>query len=214
MALTSNLASIQMRQVGRFQILIRAAATFSSTLPELRTPLVRSVSMVSFNRWGPGDGSPNGLPPASPVGGNFVASDGAFQQGAISQTLSGLTPGAHYTVSFWWAAAEQNDRTGASQSQWLVSFGSQTQSTTFASIASQGFSGWMSQSFTFTADSTSDVLSFLANGSPAGVPSFALLDGVSVAQHTTPEPSTLMLMGTGMVGVFRLVRRYYSNKRG
>jgi hypothetical protein len=72
----------------------------------------------------------------------------------------------------------------------------------------------MSQSFTFTADSTSDVLSFLANGSPAGVPSFALLDGVSVAQHTTPEPSTLMLMGTGMVGVFRLVRRYYSNKRG
>ena len=164
--------------------------------------------------WGPGDGSANGLPPASPAGGNFVAADGAFQPGAISQTISGLTLGANYTVSFWWAAAQENTRTGASQTQWLVSFGSSTQSTPFASITSEGFSGWMSQSFTFKADGGSDVLSFLANGTPAGVPPFALLDGVTVTQNTTPEPSTLMLMGTGMVGVFGLGRRYYSRKRG
>jgi hypothetical protein len=54
----------------------------------------------------------------------------------------------------------------------------------------------MYQTFTFKADNTSDVLSFLAEGSPQGPPPFALLDGVTV----TPEPAYL-LPGLGLLAL-------------
>ncbi len=59
----------------------------------------------------------------------------------------------------------------------------------------------MYQTFNFTADNTSDVLSFLAVGTPNGEPPFSLLDGVSV--QAAPEPGTLLLMlgGLGLVGL-------------
>ena len=38
--------------------------------------------------WGPGDGSANGLPATSPDGGNYVAADGAYEVGALQQTIS------------------------------------------------------------------------------------------------------------------------------
>lgn len=150
--------------------------------------------------WGPNDGSANGLTAASPDGGNFIASDGDFQQVAIQQTLSGLTQGQNYQVGFWWAGAQQSSYTGVSTDQWQVSFGGQTQSTSIYTNPSEGFSGWMYQTFTFQADGASDVLSFLAVGTPAGVPPFSLLDGVSV-QSAVPEPSTLCLMGLGLIGI-------------
>jgi hypothetical protein len=53
--------------------------------------------------WGPNDGSPNGLPAASPAGGNFVGMDGDFQTGALQQTITGLVVGAEYSVGFWYA---------------------------------------------------------------------------------------------------------------
>src|SRR5277367_5509198 len=37
--------------------------------------------------WGPGSGSNNGLPATSPDGGYYLAEDGDFQVGAISQTV-------------------------------------------------------------------------------------------------------------------------------
>ena len=149
--------------------------------------------------WGPGNGSANGLPAASPAGGNFVALDGDFQQGPISQTISGLTVGATYTVGFWWAGAEQSGYYGATTDYWTVSLGSESQSTATVNVPSQGFSGWMYQTFNYTATSTSELLSFLATGSPQGVPPFALLDGVSLT--ATPEPSTLLIMGAGLLGL-------------
>ena len=156
--------------------------------------------------WGPGDGSANGLPASSPDGGNFIAADGAFQVDAITQTLTNLTVGARYTVSFWWAGAQQSGFTGATTDQWQVSFGGQTQSTAVVNDASHGFTGWMQQVFTFTADNTSDVLSFLAVGTPAGVPPFSLLDGVTV-NAATPEPGTCALMFGGLVAGLGVMRR-------
>jgi len=142
--------------------------------------------------WGPGNGSNNGLPATSPVGGNYVGADGAFGVGAISQTITGLTAGDSYVVGFWCAGAQQFGFTGLNTEQWQVSFGSETQDTAVYSNSSQGFSGWMHQTFTFTADSTSDALSFLAVGTPISpnVPPFSLLDGVSV--NLAPEPEYLI----------------------
>jgi hypothetical protein len=150
--------------------------------------------------WGPNNGSNNGLPAASPAGGNFVASDGDFQQGPIFQTINGLTAGNTYSVGFYWGAAQQAGFTGPSTEQWQVSLGAQTLSTSVIAIASEGFSGWMYQTFNFTADNTSDVLSFFANGTPVGVPTFALLDGVTLS--SVPLPTTLSLGFFAMLGLW------------
>jgi Protein of unknown function (DUF642)/PEP-CTERM motif len=150
--------------------------------------------------WGPGNGSANGLPATSPSGGNYVGADGAFEVGAISQTINGLTAGNSYVVSFWWGGAQQSGFTGATTEQWQVSLGGQTQSTVVLNNASHGFTGWQSQSFTYTATSSSELLSFLAVGTPTGVPPFVLLDGVTLNASSVPEPGTITLMLGGLLG--------------
>jgi len=157
--------------------------------------------------WGPGNGSPNGLPATSPAGGYFIAQDGDFQQAAIQQTINGLTVGQQYQVGFWWAAAQQFGFTGASTEQWQVSLGASTQSTANVNVPSHGFSGWMYQTMNFTADSTSDVLSFFANSTTGGVPPFALLDGVTMSS-AVPEPTCWIgCLGMLCLGLVRLRRR-------
>jgi hypothetical protein len=160
--------------------------------------------------WGPNDGSANGLPASSPAGGNYVAADGAYDVGAISQTISGLTAGDSYTVGFWWAGAQQHGYTSNTTEQWTVGFGSQTQSTAIVDDANHGFTGWQHQTFNFTADGPSDVLSFLAAGTPNGEPPFSLLDGVSVASTSeTPEPGYLALT-LGLLSLMAVVVAYRS----
>jgi hypothetical protein len=46
----------------------------------------------SLSLWGPGNDSVNGLT-LSPNGGAFIAQDSAFQDGALTQTISGLSVG-------------------------------------------------------------------------------------------------------------------------
>jgi len=153
--------------------------------------------------WGPNDASANGLV-NSPTGGNFLAADGAFQVGAITQTINGLTAGQQYTVGFDWAGAQQHGYSGAQTEQWAVSLGNQTQTTAVYSNPSHGFSGWMHESFTFTATNGSEALSFLAVGTPTGVPPFSLLDGVTMVS-AVPEPGNwlLMLCGMGMIAAIQ-----------
>ncbi len=160
--------------------------------------------------WGPGNGSNNGLPASSPDGGYFIGSDPAFQNGAISQTINGLTVGSQYDLTFYWAGAQQKNFDGQTTEGWQVSFGSQSHSTSTVTTPSHGFNPWQLQSFTFTASSTSQLLSFLATGGPsASIPPFSLLDGVSLNQvTTTPEPGswTMLLGGLGLLGGMRFTR--------
>lgn len=164
----------------------------------------------NLQMWGPNNGSANGLTPASPDGGNFIAADGAFMTEPITQTVNGLTPGHTYALSFYWAAGQQSSYSGDTTDQWLVSFGSDTQSTSVASIPSHGFSGWQYQTFNYVATSTSQTLSFLANGTPTGVPPFAFLDGVTMTDlqgPNVPEPSMFIPTGLAAVGFGICARR-------
>lgn len=143
----------------------------------------------------------------SPDGGNFIGADGAFEVGAITQTLTGLVAGQQYSVGFDYAGAQQSGFTGPTTESWIVNLGNNNataQSTPILSDSSQGFTGWNHEVFTFTADGSSDTLSFLAAGTPNGEPPFSLLDGVTMV--AVPEPASMLLMGTGLAAL-GLVRR-------
>ncbi len=138
-------------------------------------------------------------------GGNFVALDGDASVGgggSISQTINGLTVGTQYQVSFTWGAGQLQSRSGATVQDVLVSLGGQSFATQSVNVASQGFSGWMQQSFTFTATSASEALTFLGQGTPTGLPPIVALDGISL--KAVPEPASLgmFLVGLGALGFF------------
>ena len=181
----------------------------ADTVGALRTP------GHTYGLWGPANGVLNGLPASSPDGGNFVGSDGdTFFAVALSQTISGLVVGHEYVLNFDWAAAQLRDFdcagcafNGPTTDTWKVSLGSQTFSTPVASIAEHGFSGWRAQSFTYTATSASEVLTFLAQGTPHFNPPFALLDGVSLNDAAVPEPAAWAMMLIGVGGLGGVARR-------
>ena len=144
-------------------------------------------------------------PGATPSGQPYaVTLDGYEKAATLSQTLTGLTPNASYNVTFDWAAVQYTTATGQFSEQFQVSFGKSSQTTAVETIASKGHSNWISESFTFKADATSDILTFLSLGSPAGVPPVGLLSNVNVVATSVPEPSTMLMLGLGglcIVGV-------------
>jgi hypothetical protein len=158
--------------------------------------------------WGPGNGGgANGLT-LSPDGGAFLASDGPFQPGAITQKITGLVTGQQYNLFFDYAAAQQAGFDGPTTSGWNVSIGGTPIDSVSKSILDKGFSGWFGSQVAFTASGPSEVLSFMATGLPSSsVPPFALLDGVSITP--VPEPATwaLMLVGVGALGAGLRMRR-------
>ena len=162
---------------------------------------------AALKLYGPGNGYANGLT-NSPTGGNFIAADGAYQTGALSQTVNNLTVGYSYFLSFYWAAAQQTGFSGGTTEAWQVSFTDARNnvasfSTPTVSTAFAGFSPWRLQTYTFTATTTSETLSFLAAGTPGGQPPFSLLDGVSLV---VPEPGTWSLVIAGLAAALVLCR--------
>lgn len=154
----------------------------------------------------------NGMTATSPAGGNFFSSDGWFMRGALEQTVNGLTPGSNYTLSFYWAAAQQYGYSAASTDWWTVDFGGQTQDTPKILVAAQGFAPWTSVSMDFTATSASQLLSFTPFGS-VDVPPFLLLDGVSMVT-SVPEPSSIITTAlAGLLGVGEFFRRRVRSNR-
>ena len=161
--------------------------------------------------YGPGNGHNNGLV-ASPDGGNFLGMDGAYQNpapghGAISQQVTGLTPGKSYRISFYDAAAQQNTFKGSTHDQWNVTFGGTTQKSTLYNIPEAGFSGWHKQSMVFTATQSTQTLSFFAVSGPSGTPPFALLDGVTCYETPLPSALSLSLIGFLILGAFNMHQR-------
>jgi hypothetical protein len=123
----------------------------------------------------------------------------------ISQTITGLTPGTGYYLSFNHAFGQQQGFTGDTRQTLTVEFGSFS-FTSSTVLPGTGFSGWGTTEEWLTADSTSEVLSFLAYGN-LPVPPFALVSDVSLTDGA-PEPATWTLMGLGFAGLgFAAYRR-------
>jgi hypothetical protein len=143
-------------------------------------------------------------------GGNYLAADGAFQTALIYQVITGLTAGAQYDLTFNWAGAQQHGYSGTTTDNWTAYFGTSTSdyvsyTTPTLTNVDHGFTGWQTASTTFTATGTTEILAFLAKGTPDGQPPFSLLDDVSLTEHAVaavPEPATwaMFITGFGLVG--------------
>ena len=151
-------------------------------------------------------------------GGAFLVLDGdpGFS-GAISQTVTGLVAGHEYQLSFYWAAGELADRTGYQHRRANRQLRRRRLSPHPTFVNSHpfddnplnlpgDFSGWELMKLDFTAHSTSQVLSFLAVGTPAAnLPPVAFLDGV----HLVEVPGACGL-GPDAAGLRRPGRRHPS----
>jgi len=114
--------------------------------------------------------------------------------GTLSQTLTTVA-GAQYTVSFWLASVGDDPS----------DFSAYWNSTQLLSLSDPNTGSNWTQ-YTFTALGTgSDTLSFSFRDDPA----YIGLDNVSVTQNapTAPEPSSFLLLGTGVLGLGGIVRR-------
>ncbi len=158
----------------------------------MNVPNVTSVSSVDGSGW-------------------FLNVDSDLRFGTtMEQTVNGLIQGHTYELSFSQAAGQYAPDVDAEiTSWWKVGFGSSplVDSASMTVAAGAPISAWQSQSMTFTATSTSQLLSFIAQGTPTGAPPFALLSGVSLTD-TTPVPGPLPVLGVAAAfGASRKLRR-------
>ena len=130
---------------------------------------------------------------------------GPFGSSAWSQTIAGLTIGQAYVISFAMAAE------GESPTQQItvgMTSGSSTAPQTFTSpVTSTLFwQDWGSDQYTFVPTATSATLQFSVINQQWDVG----LDAVSIAPASTvPEPGTLVMFGSGLVGLASIARRKF-----
>ena len=114
--------------------------------------------------------------------------------GTLSQTFA-TTAGAHYTFSFWFASNGDNPS----------DFSASWDGVSVLSLTNPN-TGIPWSLFSFSETGTgSDTIYFAFADNPA----YMALDNVSVTlnQPTTPEPSSLLLLGSGLLTVGGVVRR-------
>ncbi len=151
-----------------------------------------------------GDTAFIGVCDVSTCPGNFAPEEGTFSAffGPVGDTATiaqniPTTVGQLYTLSFFLA-----DPSGGTPNFFQATFGS----TSFSLTNFPPAFGWQEFMLTTTATSSLTNLSFTFRQDPA----FWFLDNVQVnAATTTPEPGTLLLFGSGLIGIAGVVRRKF-----
>ena len=153
--------------------------------------------------------------PESSDGGTFLH---AITNESFGQLVTGLSIGTTYRISF-----EQNITSSAvyhpgyadafvgNEGFWISTFGNETKfsdSMFMPSYEELGSSIWMDQSFTFTATSENQFLTFAGRQGARGALAYAdrtdmLIDNIQIT--AVPEPSAALLGGLGALAL--VVRR-------
>jgi hypothetical protein len=155
---------------------------------------------------------PGACSPVTALCGNYLAMDGGSGNDmGIYQTITGLTSGANYTVTFYMAAGQQSTATSATTESYNVYFGTASTATETSTATinnpQDSFTPWSLVTMHFTANSATQILEFVAQGGPASDPPMDFLADVTVNLTATPEPSAIALMGAGTLGLLAFRRR-------
>lgn len=163
-------------------------------------------TMDENNNVGGANGGFGATPTPSPNGGTWlgVGRDGTGFIERFGQTVSGFTVGQQYRLS-WYTANFGFVSFGYSQPNFFeVLVGG----TAVGSGASRAVStGWVLESVTFTALASSQAIAFQLGSNNK---SYMSIDGISLSAVTSgvvPEPSTYVLMVTGLTLLGGLSRR-------
>jgi hypothetical protein len=185
-------------------LLVGAPTVFAS--PNLLTN--GSFETGDFTGWTEGGNFEDTEVVTGAFGSYSGAEDGLFyavlgpvgSDGTLSQTFSD-TVGGHYTFSFWFASVGDNPS----------DFSASWDGNTLLSLSNPNTGvGWTEFSFAATGTG-SDTIQFSFRDDPA----YMALDNVSVSQGTgtTPEPSSLLLLGSGLLTVGGVIRRKFQANR-
>jgi len=178
-----------------------------------------------------------------PAGTNFFQADGnpTFEN-TIFQTITGLVAGTTYTLQFQQAAGQQTGFTGNTTEQWKVFLGNGNigvdcssnpctvtgangdieQDSTLMSDPSGHNVDWNSVTLSFTPTAAnlnngSAILTFLAwgdGGNTTNLPPTVFLEGVNTPPVNVPEPSTLSILGIGLLGLVGAMKLRRRNRLG
>ena len=127
---------------------------------------------------------------ASPDGGDFLHGIGqpGWNEG-FSQTLTGLTVGQQYTVTFSQSISDSTWATTGNSGHWNVTVGGTNFDSASMTTPAPGVTvPWQQQSFTFTAGNTSETITFTAteeNGARVDLG----IDGISIASTAASAAS-------------------------
>jgi len=145
-------------------------------------------------------------PSPSPDGGTWVGIGDDPNVGFIEifgQTVSGFDIGITYNVS-WYQANFGEAQLGYinPDSIGLLVDGSLVGNSSLSLLAP----GWTLETVQFTATATSHLLSFGLGFEPGR--SYLSIDGISVEASQVPEPATMLLLGTGLIGLAAFRRKF------